>query len=105
MFNNLRAAKDIGEETFDLLVSEPDPRDQFLQQLQNSTLKDAVQMQLMFDISRSIAIAYQHLLEKFLHLLTNQVPMPQNVYLIHAHHNLDVYQLKIFSSHLQPGAL
>ena len=94
--NNLRAARDNREKTFKLFAAEPDPRarDQFLHQLLNSTLEDTSQMQFMLDISRSVAVAYQHLLEKFLHLLTNLVFIHRDTYLKHAHHNLDAYQLK-----------
>ena len=96
MLNNLRAARYNREKIFRLLAAEPDPRarDQFLQQLLNSTLEDTSQMQFMVDISRSVAVAYQHLLEKFLHLLTNLVFIRRDAYLKHAQHNLDAYQLK-----------
>ena len=88
--NNLRSARDQRERTFDL-ASDPDPRtrDQYLQQLLNSTLEDTSQMQFMLDISRSVAVTYQNLLEKFLNLLTNLV-----LYLKHAHQSLDAYRLK-----------
>ena len=94
--NNLRAARDQSEKTFTLLASEPDPnnRDQFLQQLLNSTIEDTRQMQFMLDISRSTAVAYQHLLEKFLHLLTNLVLIRRDAYLKNAHNSLDSYCLK-----------
>ena len=39
-------------------------------------------------------MAYQHLLEKFLHLLTNLVLIHRDAYLKHAHHSLDAYRLK-----------
>ena len=51
-------------------------------------------MQFMWDISRSIAMAYQQLLEKFLHLLTNLVLISRDTYMKHSHHNLDAYRLK-----------
>ena len=94
--NNLRAARDQREKTFGLVASVPDPnnRDQFLQQLLNSTIEDTPQMQFMLDISRSTAVAYQHLLEKFLHLLTNLVLIRRDAYLKNAHNSLDVYRLK-----------
>ena len=67
----------IREKTFGLLASDPDPRarDQYLQQLLNSTVEGTPQIQFMLNIGRSTAVAYQHLLEKFLHLLTNLVLM------------------------------
>ena len=94
--NNLRAARDQREKTFGLLASDPDPnnRDQFLHQLLNSTVEDTPQMQFMLDISRSTAVAYQHLLEKFLHLLTNLVLIRRDSYLKNAHNSLDSYRLK-----------
>ena len=94
--NNLRAARDQREKTFTLLASEPDPnnRDQFLQQLLNSTLEDTPQMQFMIDISRSTAVAYQHLLEKFFHFLTNLVLICRDAYLKNADNSLDSYRLK-----------
>ena len=94
--NNLRAARDQREKTFTLLASEPDPnnRDQFLLQLLNSTIEDTPQMQFMLDISRSTAVAYQHLLEKFLHLLTNLVLIRRDAYLKNTHNSLDSYPLK-----------
>ena len=95
--NNLRAARDQREKTFTLLASEPDPnnRDQFLQQLLNSTIEDTPQMQFMLDISRSTAVAYQHLLEKFLHLLTNLVLIRRHAYLKNTHNSLDSYRLNL----------
>ena len=80
--NNLRAARDQREKTFGLLASEPDPssRDQYLQQLLNSSL---LQMQFMLDISRSTAVAFQHLLEKF-----------RDAHLKNTHKSLDAYHLK-----------
>ena len=94
--NNLRAARDQKEKTFGLLALEPDPtsRDQLLQQFLNSTIEDTPQMQFMLDISRSTAVLYQHLLEKFLHLLTNLVLIRRDVYLKNVHNNLDTYRLK-----------
>ena len=94
--NNLRAARDQREKTFGLLASDPDPnnRDQFLHQLLTSTVEDTPQMQFMLDISRSTAVAYQHLLEKFLHLLTNLVLIRRDSYLKNAHNSLDSYRLK-----------
>ena len=50
-----------------------------LNQVVNSTLEDTVQMQFMLDIS--VMVAYQHLLEKFIHLLTNVVVVHRNSYL------------------------
>ena len=84
------------ERTFGLLASEPDPRtrDQHLQQLLNTTIEDTPQMQFMLDISRSTAVAYQHLLEKFLHILTNLVLIRRDAYLKNAHNSLDAYRLK-----------
>ena len=72
--NNLHSARDQRERT-GLLASDPDlrARDQYLQQILNSALEDTSQMQFMLEISRSVAVAYQHLLEKFLHLFTNLV--------------------------------
>ena len=52
------------------------------------------QMQFMLDISRSTAVAYQHLLEKFLHLLTNLVLIRRDAYLKNAYNSLDAYRLK-----------
>ena len=94
--NNLRGAKDQREKTFGILApkSDPSPRDQFLQQLLNSTIEDTPQMQFMLDISRSTAVAYQHLLEKFLHLLTNLVLICWDAHLKNAHNSLDAYCLK-----------
>ena len=94
--NNLRAARDQREKIFGLLASEPDPRtrDQHLQQLLNTTIEDTPQMEFMLDISRSTAVAYQHLLEKFLHILTNLVLMRRDAYLKNAHNSLDAYRLK-----------
>ena len=51
-------------------------------------------MQFMLDISRSTAVAYQHLLEKFLHLLTNLVLIRRDAYLKNAHNSLNSYHLK-----------
>ena len=51
-------------------------------------------MQFMLDISRSTAVAYQHLLEKFLRLLTNLVLIRQDAYLKNDHNSLDSYRLK-----------
>ena len=51
-------------------------------------------MQFMLDISRSTVVAYQHLLEKFLHLSTNLVLIRRDAYLKNAHNSLDSYRLK-----------
>ena len=51
-------------------------------------------MQFMLDINKSTAVACQHLLEKFLHLLTNLVLIRRDAYLKNAHNSLDAYNLK-----------
>ena len=51
-------------------------------------------MQFMLHIIRSAAVAYQHLLEKFLRLLINLVLMCRDAYLKNAHNSLDAYHLK-----------
>ena len=51
-------------------------------------------MQFMLDISRSTAVAYQHPLETFLHLLTNLVLIHQDAYLKNTHNSLNTYRFK-----------
>ena len=62
-------------------------------------------MQFMLHIIRSATVAYQHLLEKFLHLLINLVLMCRDAYLKNAHNSLDAYHLKIsrYLPYLRPS--
>ena len=61
------------------------------------TIEDTIQMQFMLDTGRSVTVAYQHLLHKFLHTWTNVVPIQDDDYLRNAHNSLGAFFLKNLS--------
>ena len=58
------------------------------------TQHESPQMQVMLDISRSMSKAYADLVSNFISTLTNLVLIRRDVYLRHAHPNLDAFRLR-----------
>ena len=64
-----------------------------MQQLFSITQQEAVQMQFMLDISRSMSKDYADLVANFNSALTNLFLVRRNAYLGHTHHNQDTFRL------------
>ena len=52
-------------------------------------MQEGAQMQFMLDISRSVAMAYQHLIPNLITTLTQLVLTRRDAYIKHVHNNLD----------------